>query len=292
MDTGPVSVPDAVHQAWGESSYLDLHGLKWHVRIAGKGPPLLVLHGFMGSVATWSACVRAWASDYRVIAVDLVGHGQSAVPADVSRYTLDSCVADLEAIADALRLRSVRLLGYSMGGRVALYWALNHPERLAALLLESSSPGIADPQERAARRASDARLASELDRGDLAAFVDRWERLPLFATERSLPPQARKALREERLANNPAGLANSLRGMGAGSQPSLWGCLSKLEVPTLVVAGEHDTKYVAIAQATAKALPNAECVVIEGAGHAVHRERPDVFTQCVSDFLRRRAPGP
>ena len=274
-----------------KSRYLDLRGVRWHVRIEGAGPPLVLLHGFTGSAATWSACTATWARRYCVVAVDFIGHGRSDAPHDVTRYTMDSCVADLEAIADALALEKVRLLGYSMGGRVALHWALKHPERLAALMLESCSPGIADPKERAARRASDDRLAEQLDRGDLAAFVDWWERLPLFATEQNMPAQARAKLRAERMGNRPHGLANALRGLGAGAQSPLWERLPELALPALVLAGELDTKYVAITQATAAALPDAEWVVIEGAGHAIHRERPDVFAQCVDDFLRRRAPA-
>src|SRR5262249_47420901 len=137
---------------------------------------------------------------------------------DPDRYRMERCVADLLALLDRLSVQQTAVLGYSMGGRVALHLALYAPERLWALALESTSPGIMDTAERESRRHSDAALAEAIERDGLVAFVDRWQALPLFATQARLPVAVREALRCQRLENNPQGLANSLRGLGAGMQ--------------------------------------------------------------------------
>jgi 2-succinyl-6-hydroxy-2,4-cyclohexadiene-1-carboxylate synthase len=153
--------------------------------------------------------------------------------------------------------------------------------------LESSSPGIADAAERQARVVADEALAESIEREGLEAFVERWERLPLFASQASLPEDTRARLHAQRLRNDPLGLANSLRGMGAGRQESLWDRLAWLYVPTLLIAGELDAKYCALASQMATALPNAQAVIMPGVGHAVHLEQPQSFAKNVLEFLRR-----
>lgn len=255
----------------------------------GDGEPIVLLHGFTGSTATWEAQREALARLGPVIAVDLVGHGRSGAPASVDRYRMERCVADLLHLFDRLGLRRVRLVGYSMGGRVALHVALAAPDRIGALVLESASPGIADPGERAERRRQDEALAARIEREGIEAFVRYWESLPLFATQRRLPAAVRERLRARRLANRPHGLANSLRGMGAGAQEPLWNRLPELDVPVLLVVGELDAKYVGIAQEMVGRLPRARLVVVPGTGHTVHLERPAAFNRAVGQFLA--SPG-
>ena len=172
-----------------------------------------------------------------------------------------------------------------MGGRVALHLAAAAPERVAALVLESSSPGIVSAAERQARVAADTALADAIERDGLSAFVDRWERQSLFASQAALPEDTRARLRAQRLANNPLGLANSLRGMGAGRQESLWDRLAGLDVPTLLIAGALDAKYCALADEMLALLPNARAAIVPGAGHTVHLEQPQAFIQNVIEFL-------
>ncbi|PZN12628.1 MAG: 2-succinyl-6-hydroxy-2,4-cyclohexadiene-1-carboxylate synthase [Bacillota bacterium] len=255
----------------------------------GTGDPIVLLHGFTGSTATWEGHREALARLGPVIAVDLVGHGRSGAPEAVDRYRMERCVADLLALFDRLDLRRVRLVGYSMGGRVALHVTLAAPARVACLVLESASPGIADPAEREQRRRQDEALADRIEREGIAAFVRYWESLPLFATQQRLPAAVRKRLRAQRLANRPRGLANSLRGMGAGAQEPLWDRLPELDLPVLVVVGELDAKYCGIAQEMVRRLPRGRLAVVPGAGHAVHLERPEAFIQVVGTFLA--APG-
>jgi 2-succinyl-6-hydroxy-2,4-cyclohexadiene-1-carboxylate synthase len=217
----------------------------------------------------------------------LIGHGRSDAPPDAERYRMKRCVSDLLAMLDALEVERADVLGYSMGGRVALHLATAAPARVGALVLESSSPGIADAAERQARVAADAALAESIQRDGIAAFVERWECLPLFASQASLPEDTRARLHAQRLRNDPLGLANSLRGMGAGQQESLWDGLASLDVPTLLIAGALDAKYCALAGEMLTLLPSARAVIVPGAGHAVHLEQPQSFAKNVLEFLRR-----
>jgi 2-succinyl-6-hydroxy-2,4-cyclohexadiene-1-carboxylate synthase len=239
----------------------------------------------MGSTATWAAHVPVLSQHYRVITLDLPGHGKTEAPEAIDHYTMARCMDILWSVFQYLKIEKAHLLGYSMGGRVALSFAATHPELIDTLILESASPGLADPEERAARVKSDNTLADRIEREGLERFVDYWEALPLFESQRSLPESIRAELRAGRLNQNPRGLANSLRGLGTGMQPSLWDSLEKLDIPTLLIAGALDSKYTEIAKAMVKKLPDAKVALFEGAGHTVHLERADAFDQRVLSFL-------
>ncbi len=273
----------------GRAARVLVDGIALGVESVGEGPPLLLLHGFTGSARTWDPCVAALQSAVRVVAVDLVGHGRSDAPADPARYRMERCMGDLARVLDRLGIERTGVLGYSMGGRVALHLAAAYPERVAALVLESASPGLADPAEREARSRSDQELAASIEREGIEWFVDCWERLPLFASQAALSETARRRLRAQRLQNRPHGLANSLRGMGAGAQEPLWDRLATVVMPTLVVVGELDARFRVAGARMAASMPRASLEVVPQAGHAVHLERPADFTARVLAFLERSA---
>ena len=260
-------------------------GLLLHLDRSGEGPPLLLLHGFTGSSATWIPLRAALNVKHTTIAVDLPGHGRSSSPRDPMRYSLTRFADDVVRLLDALDLERVALLGYSMGGRAALRVALAHSARVAALVLESASPGIADPVQGAERVAADLALATRIERDGVDAFVLRWEDLPMWASQRRLPKPALEAQRAQRRANDPGGLANSLRGASAGVDGSVMPRLAALRVPTLVVVGALDEPYAALGRSMQQALPDARLAVVSDAGHAVHLERPDAFADTVLAFL-------
>lgn len=265
-------------------------GLTLHVVRSGVGAPVLLLHGFTGSGTTWEVLRRDLHATFTVITVDLTGHGSSGAPADPARYALSRFSDDLLTILDSLGVHKVALVGYSMGGRAALDFALRHPSRVAAIVLESTSPGIADLAARAARQTSDAALAARIERDGVPAFVDEWERLPLWASQKNLDADTRDRLRSQRLGNSATGLANSLRGAGAGAAADVTDRIVNIDVPILLIAGEHDPKYVDLARliaGSATSAPTTEVAVIAGAGHAVHLERPGQFDGLVERFLNR-----
>ena len=247
----------------------------------------MLLHGFTGSVRSWDEVRPALRDSATLIVVDLIGHGESAAPPDPSRYTLDAAAADLASLLDSFGFQKGNLLGYSMGGRVALHFAVSHPERVERLVLESASPGISDDAQRLQRRVADDALAQRILDEGIAAFVAEWERQPLLALAPHVAALTRERQHIQRLANSAPGLANSLRGMGAGQQAPLWSQLPKLEMPIRLIVGESDFRYRDIATRMLESLPRAELTVVHGAGHTVHVDEPTAFARLV-----KQAPAP
>jgi len=247
--------------------------------------PLVVLHGFTGSIEAMARCAGDLACGRRVVAIDLVGHGRSESPGDPAAYAIGACVDQVVAALAALGIGRAHWLGYSMGGRVALSAAVAHPERVRSAILVGASPGIADPAARAARVGDDEALARRLLDGGLERFVDEWMAKPLFASQRHLGPEALAAARRQRLAGDPAGLAASLRGMGAGAMPPLHDRLARVRTPLLLVVGALDAKFRAVAADLEKRVPWARTVVLPEAGHAAHLESPEAFRAAAARFL-------
>ena len=254
--------------------------------------PLLLLHGFLGRGADWDGFREtlnraAAASGLHlgpVSAPDLPGHGD-AVRLPPERYTMAGAT---DALADRLDAPA-DIVGYSMGGRVALALALRHPERVRRLVLLSASPGLDTEAERAERRRLDAERADAV-RHDLAGFASRWQRLPLFA---HLPDAVRRARAAEQARNDPDEIARALAGLGTGAQPSYWGRLAALPPGTLAVAGERDAKFVGIARRMeARADGRVRAVALDGVGHAPHLEAPEATATLVLGALYAGAsPG-
>lgn len=267
--------------------HIDIDGLSLNVDRYGVGPVVVMLHGFTGTRTTWDSLIRTLERDYTTLSVDLVGHGLSGSPAEVDRYRMERAVDDLVALLHAIGFQRAVWLGYSLGGRVALQVAVRHPEAVSALVLEGATPGLPTAEERAARIAADEQQAQMLETRGLEAFVDYWESIPLWDSQReTLTDHQREVLRRQRLAQRATGLANSLRGMGTGAQAYVAGALPGLRVPVLLTAGRLDTKFTQIAHEMAAALPEATVHIIEGAGHCAHLECPDEFNTVVADFLR------
>ena len=264
---------------------MGLYQLDRPLDVESQRPILVLLHGFTGNALSWRPHMEYFASaGIQSIALDMLGHGASDAPSDPQRYTMEHCQEDILAALRSLGIGPGKavLLGYSMGGRIALYCGLSHYFR--ALILESASPGLVSPEEREKRRQSDNSLAQHIEQDGLEAFVNYWERIPLFATQQRLPLSAQQALHAQRLQNNVTGLANSLRGVGTGMQPALHNRLSELNLPTLLITGEEDTKFCAIAQTMAQQLPRVQHHTVPQAGHTVHLEQPEEFNVLVRTF--------
>lgn len=188
-----------------------VNGLDYHVEIWNndKSPTIVFLHGFTGSTNTWHK-IAGSLSDYKVVLVDLLGHGKTAVPEDASRYAMELQVRDLHDLFSKLGFTEFVLAGYSMGGRTALAYAAAHPERLQALILESASPGLKTAAEQVERQQRDSELALKILANGIQSFVDKWENIPLFDSQKKLPLEIRNEIKQERLSQQPQGLANSL----------------------------------------------------------------------------------
>lgn len=269
---------------------VDVNGISFHVVTAGNGLPLVLLHGFTGSAETWEPLTATLANDYTIIVPELIGHARSQAPDHLEHYKLPRAASDLVELLNVLGYKRAAWIGYSLGGRTAIQVASDHPSAVGTLILEGASPGIKDQAERAKRRQDDDNLADRIERDGISAFVDEWEKIPLFASQLSLPCKLRARIRATRLSHSATGLANSLRGMGTGAQVPLHERLSTINTPTLLITGALDTKYVGLAQEMAQKLPDATMRVVGGAGHAVHIERPREFTQLVQAHLHSVYP--
>ena len=249
-------------------------------------PAILFLHGFMGSGADWASEISALDEQFHCVALDLAGHGSSlGLPPDA--YTIEGTTRALLDLLDELGITRAVLVGYSMGGRIALYLALRHPERCSGLFLQSASPGIEEPAERLARRKADEERARRLESGDLASFLEAWYRQPLFASLARREGLLRETI-EARMRNDRGELARSLRSLGTGNQPSLWEELGALQVPALAVAGDLDERYAGISTRMASLSPRIRAAVVPGAGHNVHLESPEAYLALLKRFLDTR----
>jgi 2-succinyl-5-enolpyruvyl-6-hydroxy-3-cyclohexene-1-carboxylate synthase len=263
-------------------------GIAWQVRSRGLGAavPLVLLHGFTGTGEFWIPVANGLACR-RCVFPDLPGHGGTDAPLPPEDWRLDRAADALAALLDRLEIGRFALAGYSMGGRLALALALRHPARVAALALVGASPGIAAQAEREARADADRILADAIEQGGIEAFSRQWEANPLFATQKALPPALREAMRSQRLGQDPARLAAALRAFGTAFQPPAHGDLARLPMPVLVMAGEHDAKFSAIARDMAGRIPNAALRIVAGSGHAVPLEAAQRCAAEFEEFLRR-----
>lgn len=215
------------------------------------------------------------------VLVDLPGHGRHAGLTDPAHFTLEAALESLRKAG----AWPADVIGYSMGGRIALHFAAAFPGRVRRLVLESASPGLEKEAERAGRRAADESLAQRIVEEGVRAFVDGWEALPLFETQKRLDAELLVRQRERRLSNDAASLAAALLGLGTATLPQLWDRLPELRTPTLLIAGASDARFAHIARQMAARMPLAQLAIVPDSGHAVHLERPDAWLNVVAAFL-------
>jgi 2-succinyl-6-hydroxy-2,4-cyclohexadiene-1-carboxylate synthase len=247
--------------------------------------PVLLLHGFTGNRHTWNRVRPALEPHVAALAVDLPGHGESSLPRGSGR---DGFLETLEALAELMQREGsgpVDVVGYSQGARIALALAVHHPQQVRRLVLESGSPGLHARKLRSERRAEDEVRARAIETSGVEAFLEGWERLPLFDGLRRLPPAEQQALRARRAGQTAEGLAGALRTLGTGVQPDYWPSLPHLRCPALLLTGREDAKYTAIARTMAAELPIVWRHAVADCGHAPHLEAPEVWCSEVLGFL-------
>ncbi|UQS81799.1 2-succinyl-6-hydroxy-2,4-cyclohexadiene-1-carboxylate synthase [Bombilactobacillus folatiphilus] len=247
------------------------------VQKSGQGQPHWVFwHGFMGSGHDFAQISEKLPGTCWT--VDLLGHGQTNKVASAAPYQMAQQIAQLAALLQTLvGTQAINLVGYSMGGRLALGYALMYPEHIENLILESSTAGLKTPQQRQQRQQHDALLAQKLRTEPLVQFVDAWEQLPLFESQKQLPTQLQVRIRQQRLAQDPLALAASLEGMGTGTMPNFWPRLQNLRVPVTLIAGQKDVKFQRLTAQMAHQLPIVQRLVVANAGHNVHLEQPQIY---------------
>lgn len=244
-----------------------------HADILGAdGPRLVLVHGFTQTRRSWGRAAARLAERHELVLIDAPGHGRSA---DVGASLWEGAELIGEAGGRAA------YIGYSMGGRYCLHLALSRPKLVERLVLVGATAGIENEADRAERRRADQSWEQLLYEQPLEQFIDRWLEGPLF---KDLDPGA--AARSARLENTAAGLASSLRLAGTGAQEPLWDRLPALAMPVLLVVGERDAKFLALAQRMQQGIgAKVEVAVVEGASHAAHLEQPDAFAEIVERFV-------
>jgi len=247
---------------------------------------IVFLHGFTGSSKTWEPVIKHLPTSIRCIAVDLLGHGKTESPQQSERYQMREQIIDLHTLLNSLHISDFTLVGYSMGGRIALAYALTYPDHVKRLVLESASPGIQSVDEQQTRIKADESLANKIAHEGLDAFIDFWQDIPLFQSQQNLPEIKRQAIRQERLQQSALGLVNSLKGMGIGRQPSYWSHLSKLNMPVIFITGEFDRKFHMIAKQMTKSIASSQHIEVLGVGHAIHVENPVQFATIIMEQMK------
>lgn len=248
---------------------------------------ILFLHGFTGSLKDWSEIIPQIDKRFNYVLMDFVGHGKSESPAGLNYYETDSIVEQINSVIKNLNLSSVIIIGYSMGGRAALNYAIKYPQKVKALLLESSTPGITGDNLRGQRVQNDENLSGFILNNSIEKFVDYWMNIDLFRSQKNLSTEKLKTVRENKLQNNQTGLANSLKGFSTGKMPPLFDKLSEINARTLLISGQLDEKFTAINSSMTKKLKNSEHIIIKNAGHNTHLENPAEFVNTVNNFLKQ-----
>jgi 2-succinyl-6-hydroxy-2,4-cyclohexadiene-1-carboxylate synthase len=258
--------------------------LRYQVLGNRSSPGLVLLHGFLGSGDDWVGIANELAGEYCCVLPDLPGHGRSTNLPPERPLDFNLTSRAIVEMLDKSGLARVALVGYSMGGRVALHTSVSYPERINCLAIESASPGIEDDTERSQRARIDDQRANRLVAQGLTPFVDEWYDMPLFASLHR-DPEGLRLLKQSRLNQDPQALAAALKSLSIGRQASLWNKLEALDIPTLVIAGQLDAKYCDIAVRISQRLPRARAATVQGAGHNAHFERPQEFLALLRDFL-------
>ncbi len=253
--------------------------------------PAVLLHGFTGTHRSWDFLAERLLKSHFLILPDLPGHGKSGI----SPRTAMGVGPTSDAIGEVIKLsrregsaKKAAMVGYSLGGRIALDLACKHQELLSRLIVEAASPGIENEGDRERRKAQDGALADEVERKGIQWFVDFWQETPILSSQKGLPPETFRRNRRDRLSNSAEALALSLRAAGTGEMAPLWKSIGGLTIPVLLVVGKRDAKYAKIAEAMQRKIQGSVLAEIEGAGHCVHVETPEIFADLVERFLAGR----
>ncbi len=271
---------------------IEVTGIKFYIerynrQNISKNSPIILLHGFTGSGRDWDLLIPRIAPEFKVYTIDLIGHGKSGSPPLISYYETNSIVNQLKIIISKLTSNKIILIGYSMGGRAALSFAVKYPELVGGLIIESASAGIDDINLRNKRINADNLLAGFIESQPMEKFVDYWMSRELFKTQKYLSEDKLNSLRANKLKNNPVGLANILRGFSTGKMPQLMDKLSLIKSKAFLITGELDTKFTSINHELVSKFPSAEHKIIKNAGHNTHLEKPQEFINMINFFLNK-----
>ncbi|QJF24683.1 2-succinyl-6-hydroxy-2,4-cyclohexadiene-1-carboxylate synthase [Mammaliicoccus vitulinus] len=260
--------------------------LTHHVKqLDADKPTIILLHGFISDHTTFHLVEDDITNQgINVITVDLPGHGSDQSSYD-EKWSMEFIANHIKKIVDYYQLKNVYLHGYSMGGRVALSFATQFPELLNGLILESASPGLANDEDKLSRIEVDHNRARYIQHVGMKQFVEEWSQLPLFKSQSMLSSEERERIKQMRLSQTPDGLSKALIDYGIGVQPSYWKALHALEVPTCIIVGSEDKKFIEIGKQMHESIKNSKFHIVNEAGHTIHVEQPTKFDTMIIDFI-------
>ena len=249
-----------------------------YVYLSDKGSdiPIVFLHGFTGSHRSWNEVVKRFKRS--TITLDLPGHGKSVFNDLDVNYSLDDWCEDFNEILESLKINKIDLCGYSMGGRLAVCFAVKYPEKISKLILESTSCGIKFKGERTVRFQEDLKLCRLIEK-KLPEFVEKWENSPLFLKQKDRNPQGFLSQQKERLSHDPKQLAKALKSFSQGTMDFYRDKISKFKFPVVLVNGSEDVKHIEIGKNIIGICTDFKKHIIEDCGHNIHLENVDKFVE-------------
>ncbi len=250
-----------------------------------KRNSVLLLHGFTGSLEDWREILGSLNPNFNYIGIDVVGHGKSDSPVNIDKYSPQALSKQIGDLLNYLSIEQIIIVGYSMGGRAALNFAINHPNKIRGLILEGTTAGIESEKIRSERIKIDEELADYIESHNIEEFVELWMSKEIFNTQRRFSNEKLKNIRKKKTLNSKIGLANSLRGFGTGRMDYLDNKLNQISCPVMLITGELDTKFSKINSVLKQKFPNARHKIIKNAGHNTHLEKPERFVTVINDFL-------
>lgn len=263
-----------------------VNGIQLYYEVTGKGRPLVFVHGFGCGIRSWDPQVAAFSRKHRIVTYDVRGHGLSDAPAETAAYSQPTSIEDLRQLLDLLRIRRTALAGLSMGGNIALNFALKHPGRVSALIVADTGAGSDDHADWVATTHA---FAAALESGGTEAFADMAMASPLFAPFCNKGPAAQRFIRSCLMTHRARGVAHTAREVLA-KRPRIYELAAQLEtlaVPTLLIVGDGDDPCLKIHDFMARTIPRARSIVLRGTGHLSNLESPAAFNAAVSRFLAK-----
>jgi len=247
-------------------------------------PVLVFLHGFLGSLKDYDYHISRLKGNYRCISVDLPGHGKSIGFDRENCYGFKRSSESIIDILDKNRIENCILAGYSMGGRLALFTAIEFPDRFKGLVIESASPGIKTKKERKNRYRDDLEIAENMSSSPIDTLLQKWYDQPIFSSLKNHPDFP--DLMKSRMNNIPSELAKSLRNMSTGLQQDLWSKWDTINIPSLVIGGDNDIKYIKILSEMDNISKYSRLAIVPECGHNIHFENKNVYIRELLKFLK------
>ena len=262
----------------------NINGVDLSYEVAGQGEEVVFLHGYTGSSQDWINQVPVLSPKYRVITPDQRGHGKSAAPSGDGDYSMQIFRDDVFTLLKMLNVRQCCLVGHSLGGFIALEFALAHPDMLTGLVLVDTSSGEFE------RPAGFAELRQKLDelarsQGVEAAFEYEAANNPTRIERFQKHPEQREIVRRKMLMTSVDGYVYIAKAMGKW-QP-VTARISEIKVPTLIYWGDEDLPFFNAVQILKEGIAGSELITVNGVGHSPHEEAPDVFNEALLRFLNR-----